>query len=179
MKEVFLKRSLLKVRKNFIYEQGFTLIELMVTLVVLAVIVTLAAPSFVTFINNNRATGATNDLIVSFNLARTEAIKRNGTVLLQSKNGTDWSEGHLIRVSSTSEILRDVDAAHSTVTMDSASNAVSEISYTSSGAVTTASTTTFTIDTSNCETGVSRKKRLLQLNLSGSSTLTASTEVCP
>jgi type IV fimbrial biogenesis protein FimT len=165
------------------YEQGFTLIELMITLAVLAIVISLATPSFVTFINNNRTTSATNDLIASLNLARTEAIKRNGTVLIQSKNGTDWSEGHRIRVSSTSEILRDVNPAHKSVIMDSDSNAVSTISYTPSGGVTTASTTTFTIDNCNEESGVARKKRLLQLNLSGSSTLTATSVstsvVCP
>lgn len=165
-------------RTNTMYEQGFTLIELMITLAVLAIVISLAIPSFVTFINNNRTTSATNDLIASFNLARTEAIKRNGTLLIQSKNGTDWSDGHQIRVSSTSEILRDINAAHSSVTMDS-DNAVSVISYTPSGGVTAASTTTVTIDNSNCESGVSRKIRLLRLNLSGSSTLTATTDVCP
>ena len=198
MKEFFQKEKMLNLNINSVYEMGFTIIELMITLVVLAIIISLAAPSFVSMIQNNRATGATNDLIASFQLARTEAIKRNGTVLLKKKNsaGTrncpnaDWACGHQIGVDvngdsnlTGAEILRNVDAPHSSVTMISApdsrpaSLALSEISYNSSGGV--AAITTFTIDSSVCETGVSRKVRNLRLNLSGASTLTTSPVVCP
>jgi type IV fimbrial biogenesis protein FimT len=172
MKELFLKGSLLKVRKNSMYQQGFTLVELMITLAILAIIISMAGPSFVTMINNNRATGATNDLIASFQLARTEAIKRNETVLIQSKNGTNWSDGHRIQVSSTSEVLRDVDALHSSVTMTST---LPVISYTTDGGV--LATTEFTINA--CESGATRKLNILTLGFSGSTTLTTSQGMCP
>jgi type IV fimbrial biogenesis protein FimT len=172
MRELFPKGSLLKVRKNFMVEQGFTLVELMITLAILAIIISMAGPSFVTMINNNRATGATNDLIASFQLARTEAIKRNETVLIQSKNGINWSDGHRIQVSSTSEVLRDVDASHSSVTMTST---IPVISYTTDGGV--LATTVFTIEA--CESGETRKSNSLTLGFSGSTTLTTSQVICP
>jgi type IV fimbrial biogenesis protein FimT len=56
--------------------RGFTLVELMVTLGVAAILVGLAAPNLRVYILNNRLTGGANDLLHSFNLARTEAIKR-------------------------------------------------------------------------------------------------------
>jgi type IV fimbrial biogenesis protein FimT len=179
MKELLLKGSLLKVRKNSMYEQGFTLIELMVTLVILAIFISLAAPSFVTMINNNRATGATNDLVASFQLARTEAIKRHGIVLIRSKNGSDWSDGYRVQVAGTLQTLRDVDALHSTVSLDETSfpTSLTRIDYLANGGVEAAAK--FVIDTSNCESGVSRKVRNVQLRKSGSHTLTYTTEVCP
>lgn len=166
------------------YQAGFTIIELMVTLAVLSIIISLAAPSFVSMLNNNLVTGATNDLIASFQLARTEAIKRNGTVDIRSKNGSDWSNGYRVQVNSSAQILRDVDALHSKVSLTSFPSTVTFVSYVASGAVETAAT--FRIDTeiidtgtSNCESGVSRKVRDLQLGLSGSTSLTTRMVTCP
>jgi len=69
---------------------GFTLLELMLTLTVVAVIVGLAVPNFREFIQNSRLTGAANDLLASIQLARTEAIKRQRTVAVcASANPTD------------------------------------------------------------------------------------------
>ena len=59
---------------------GVTLIELMVTIAVLAVIVTLAVPSFAGIINSNRLATAANELGTSLQLARMEAIRRNAPI---------------------------------------------------------------------------------------------------
>jgi type IV fimbrial biogenesis protein FimT len=56
--------------------KGFTLVELMVTLGVAAILAGLAAPNLRTYFLNSRLTGGANDLLHSFNLARAEAIKR-------------------------------------------------------------------------------------------------------
>jgi type IV fimbrial biogenesis protein FimT len=62
---------------------GFTLIELMITLTVAAIIVGLAIPSMRDFIRNNRLSGAANDLLHAMQVARTEAIKRqSGNVVV-------------------------------------------------------------------------------------------------
>ena len=186
MKEPLLKEPLLKVRKNFMYEQGMTMVELMITLGVLAILLSLAAPAFMTFINTNRVTGATNDLIASLNLARTEAIKRNGAVLVRSKNDSDnWAGGHRVgvdlngdgdvvdTVSGVAELLRDIDGPPDTVTMKSTSSALSTLSYNANGEVATA--TVFTIDST--KSGVCDRK--VNLSVAGSTTLTVSTGSCP
>ncbi len=69
---------------------GFTIVELLMTLTVASVIMALAVPSFRDFIKNSRMSGASNDLLASLQLARTEAIKRRHSVAIcPSANPTD------------------------------------------------------------------------------------------
>jgi type IV fimbrial biogenesis protein FimT len=83
--------------------RGFTLLELIVTLGVAAVLVTVGVPSFLSFVQNNRATTHTNDLVTALNLARSEAMQRGTPVTVcSSTNGTtcsgatDWSNGWVV-----------------------------------------------------------------------------------
>lgn len=62
--------------------QGFTLIEMMVTVAVLSIAMIIAVPSFTSLINSNRLSGQANELIAAFILARTEAIKQNQFIVL-------------------------------------------------------------------------------------------------
>ena len=55
---------------------GFTLIELMITLVIVAIVLAIGVPSFQGMMRNNRIAAHTNDFLGSLNLARSEAIKR-------------------------------------------------------------------------------------------------------
>jgi type IV fimbrial biogenesis protein FimT len=59
---------------------GFTLVELMVTLAVLAILLGIAVPSFQSVIQNNRLNTAINDVLGAMNFAKVEAIRRNATV---------------------------------------------------------------------------------------------------
>jgi type IV fimbrial biogenesis protein FimT len=67
---------------------GFTLIELMLTLAVAGVLIGIAAPNFTVFMKNNRLSAASNDLLRSFQLARTEAIKRQKNVVVCASSDT-------------------------------------------------------------------------------------------
>jgi len=84
---------------------GFTLIELMVTIAVAAVLLTLAAPSFQSLLISNRLTALTNDLVSDLAFARSEAIKRGVVVSVCVANstttcgaGTDWAQGWIVFV---------------------------------------------------------------------------------
>jgi type IV fimbrial biogenesis protein FimT len=71
---------------------GFTLIELVITIAVLGIVMTIAAPSFVDLISSNRLKSAAFDLVVSLNYARSEAIKRNADATVTPAAG-GWSGG--------------------------------------------------------------------------------------
>jgi type IV fimbrial biogenesis protein FimT len=72
---------------------GFTLAELMVTVAVASILVTLAVPSFRGLTISNSLTAAANDVVGAINLAKMEAIKRNASTQLCSDvaatNGSD------------------------------------------------------------------------------------------
>ncbi|GAB57861.1 GspH/FimT family pseudopilin [Rheinheimera nanhaiensis] len=61
---------------------GFTLVELMVTIAILAIVTTVAVPSFNSLVQGNRLTGVTNQLLSAYQGARSEAIKRSQNVML-------------------------------------------------------------------------------------------------
>jgi type IV fimbrial biogenesis protein FimT len=80
---------------------GFTLIELMVTVAVVAILAAIAFPSFQGVLRSNRVASASNDLLTSFTLARSEAIRNTrGAGVCASSNGTscgnDWGTGWLV-----------------------------------------------------------------------------------
>jgi type IV fimbrial biogenesis protein FimT len=61
---------------------GFTLLELMTTLSVAAIVLAFAVPNFRDIIRNNRLTAAANDLQRSAQVARAEAVKRQLPVVV-------------------------------------------------------------------------------------------------
>lgn len=73
---------------------GFTLIELMVTVVVLAIVVTVAIPSFRNIIVSNSVSFDRDELFNLLQFARSEAIK-SGTsaTVCKSSNGTSCDSG--------------------------------------------------------------------------------------
>lgn len=76
-------------------EKGFTLIELMVTLTVLAIIMAFAAPSLADFLNKRKVASAAEQLYSELQYARSEAISRSAATFVDfSANGTTtWSVG--------------------------------------------------------------------------------------
>ena len=86
--------------------RGFTLIELMITLSIAAILAAIAAPSFSTTIQNNRMATQYNELLASLSLARSEAIKRGQRVTTcQSSTGnscggsaSNWHTGWVVFV---------------------------------------------------------------------------------
>ena len=81
--------------------RGFTLLELMVTITVAAMVLALGVPSFVDLVRNNRAATNVNELLTAFAIARSESIKRGSNVsVCRSSDGATctaaWSEGWIV-----------------------------------------------------------------------------------
>lgn len=76
------------------WSRGFTMIELMVVVSIVAVLAAVATPSFKDFILGQRVKSAAFDLASNLLLARSEAIKRNTNVTLAPKDASvGWASG--------------------------------------------------------------------------------------
>lgn len=100
------------------YFQGFTLPEILVTLAVIVILITMTAPSMQGLIINQRVASATQEVFTAIHLARSEAIKRQRTVSLCStvdgiscdEDDSGWENGWLIFTDSDADgVLEDGD----------------------------------------------------------------------
>ena len=93
--------------------RGVTLVELMITIVILGILAAVGMPAMARFLNDTRVSGTTNEFVSALNLARMEAIKRGRLVTLcRSTNpevgaatctsGSDWSTGWIVFVETSS-----------------------------------------------------------------------------
>ena len=111
--------------------RGFTLLELMVTVAVLAILIAIAVPSFASLMNSNRLAAQSNELIAAMQLARSEAIRRNSPVMLcpsddaQTCAGAGAWNGWIVMVDATDEVLR----AGTSKPPVEVSSAISEVRY--------------------------------------------------
>ena len=83
-------------------ERAFTLIELMVTIAILVIIATLAAPNLSQMLHNTKVNTSSGDILSFLQQSRTEAIRLGKTVTVcgssdgsscLSANKTNWSTG--------------------------------------------------------------------------------------
>nr|WP_240946002.1 GspH/FimT family pseudopilin [Pseudomaricurvus alkylphenolicus] len=85
-------------------QSGFTLLELLVTLAIAAIVTAMAAPGFSALIDSNRLTAAYNGFVGELTFARSEAVKRSTTVAICSSsdaascNSNGWENGRLVFV---------------------------------------------------------------------------------
>lgn len=153
---------------NFSKLQGFTLLEMMVTLAVVAILIMFGIPSMQGFTKNARLSAQSNEFITGIQLARGAAIKqqRNASICVSTTinntpptctGGTDWSVGWVVWVDQdrdgtldTTEVLRIAEPLDGTTTFTS--TALGQFTYAATGLVNAADTLTL-CDDRDGETG--------------------------
>jgi len=119
-------------------QQGFSLIELMIGLVLVATLLSIGIPSFRSFILEQRLRGTSSDLRIALMTARAEAVKRNREVTLQS-SADGWSKGWTIPNpvdpnDPDIDLLNHVQSGDVTITVfDSASVLIDDVPFTAAG----------------------------------------------
>lgn len=89
-------------RMRYPLGQGFTLIELIMALTILAILTGIAVPAFTELIKNNRIRTQSADFHAALMLARSEAVKRVSRVTLCSSSdgascaGGGWEQGWIV-----------------------------------------------------------------------------------
>lgn len=83
-------------------QAGLTLIEIMVTVAVATIVLTIAVPNYVAFTRANRLSTQVNNFVQALHLARSEAVRAGGATLCASNDqnnctkGGDWTTGWII-----------------------------------------------------------------------------------
>lgn len=130
--------------------RGFTLVELIATLTVAGILISLAVPSFSELMKNNRLITQANDFVTALNLARSEAIKRGSrvTVCKSSDEAScagsgGWEQGWIVFndvnddgvvANAATDVLRVHSALNNGVTLRGGANLSNYVSYVESGA---------------------------------------------
>jgi len=169
--------------------RGVTLVELLIGLVVMAILLSLAVPSFQSTIAGNRVTSVTNDLVGALAAARSEAIRRQVRVTVcKSANSTsctttgDWEQGWIIFTDTTraaatasvdggEQVLVASAAAPAGITIKGNASAVQFVSYAPDGQPKTMAGASWSgklqVCSNNSNLSDDRRARLIDINTTG------------
>lgn len=100
-----------------LHSHGFSMIEIMIAIAIIGIVMAVAVPNLSNVLRNSRITSVSNELLATFNFARSEAIKRRvdivicntptGTSLTAptitdcSDGGASWEQGWIVHVNDT------------------------------------------------------------------------------
>ena len=161
--------------------RGFTLVELMMTLLVLAILLGVAVPSFRDAALSSRLTAYANDLVASAQIARSEAIKRNADITLcvsaggvACDEGGAWESGWVVRTEGGVVLQRQPALSEGFRVTETTGN-LSEIVFPST--VVGVTRASFTV----CRgSPVGKQERVVSISVSGNASVARTTEGdCP
>lgn len=156
---------------------GFTLVELMVTLSLIGILVSVGVPSFHGLMERNRLTTSINQFVSSLTLARSEAIKRKQSIAICASedgatclDGKNYEDGWIVYAENGApDNVRDVNNEELLWVQESLStgftlsaNINSPLGYSSSGR-----TNSFVRRVTLCKDDQINKARAITINATG------------
>lgn len=160
---------------KMISQRGFTIIELMTAVALLAVMVTIGVPAFTSTINNNETAAKSNAFLSALKVARTEATKRRQNVIVCASNNqsdcasNNWSDGWIVfedtdgdAVFDAGETIIDTYDLPAGFTVNRAAGGPDQILFAATGLSNSTPAQTFTICKANTVSG-----RVLAVERSG------------
>jgi type IV fimbrial biogenesis protein FimT len=118
-------------------QSGFSLLEILISVAVMIIVLTIAIPNFTGVVRSNRLTTAVNDFVGALHLTRSEAVRAGGATICASDNqedcnSTDWHDGWIVFSDFNSDgnhdadepVIRASDSIPESVTIDSAKNVI-------------------------------------------------------
>ncbi|NOY73178.1 MAG: prepilin-type N-terminal cleavage/methylation domain-containing protein [Gammaproteobacteria bacterium] len=115
---------------------GFTLLELLISIVILGVLVSLATPSFKQMIEKNQITTTTNDMVSALLLARSTAVTQGQDVVVAKI--TKWDDGWTVTDADNKVILRHNPTSSKLSITSVGDKLVNALTYTAQGKISTA-----------------------------------------
>ncbi len=101
------------------FQPGYTLVEMMVSIVIISILLMIGVPSYSSVTTSNRISYEVNELMGDIELGRSEALKRGLTVIvcpstdgINCSTGTNWAQGWVVFTStgdctsSTGQVVR-------------------------------------------------------------------------
>lgn len=192
--------------KLLLRNQGFTLVELIITMVVAGILLTIAIPSFRDVIKSTNLTTDANVLVSSLSLARSEAVKRALPVTVcRSTNSTSpdvpgtpvpscttvntsgWETGWLVFIDTNNDGTRDANEVlikiaaplNAGLTLRSGNNVEDYLTYLANG-TSRGSVTSFTNDTFRlCDDRGNTSAYSIVINQTGRVRSDRTTTTCP
>lgn len=127
-------------------QRGFTLIELMITVVIISIVAGYGVPNLLAFIQGNRLVTQTNEFVTALHLARSEAVKRSSRVTVcASQDGLScsgaWQGGWIVFADDNNDASFDAgedkvrvrEALSGENTLSGSGNLSAYVSYVSTG----------------------------------------------
>ncbi|MGI9202251.1 MAG: GspH/FimT family pseudopilin [Woeseiaceae bacterium] len=96
-------------------ENGFTIYELMITILIIGLVLALGLPSLRSVVQDNRVTAATSDLQNAFKIARSEAVRARANVTVCASDNSlsydadcrgEWQDGYIVFVDNDGNLAR-------------------------------------------------------------------------